>query len=130
MAQSKTRAKAKTQTSPDTRKWIIRGLIAVSLALNVVFLTLVILVRYTSTFDYSMGSLFLDRQTDGTGCVKGSQNYYSEEYGQGARGCMRTTIESSDGTIIQPDTLKGQRYLTEEEWESYSNYDKIEAREN
>lgn len=116
MAQSKTRTKAKTQTSPDTRKWIIRGLIVVSVALNIVFLTLVLLIRNTSAFDYTMASLFFDRQIDDRGCVRGSQNYYTEEYGKGARACLRTTVESSDGTIISPDTLKGQRHLTDEEW--------------
>lgn len=130
MAQSKTRAKAKTQTSPDTRKWIIRGLIAVSLALNIIFLTLVLLVRYTSMFDDSMGSIYFDRQTDMQGCEKGSSNYESvKQYGQGARVCLRTTVESPDGTIVKPDTLKGQRYFTDEQWKRLLDYEEIDASE-
>lgn len=123
MTQTKARTKAKFQASRDTRKWIIRRLIAVSVALNIVFLTLVMLVSYTSMFDYSMASLFFDRQIDGRGCMRGSQNYYTDEYGKGARACLRTTVESSDGTIISPDTLKGQRHLTDEEWKRGIKYE-------
>ena len=129
MAQSKTRTKVKNQTSPDTRKWIIRGLIAVSLAINIVFLTLVMLVKNTSMFDYSMASLYVDRQIDGRGCIKGTLNTDPEKFGQGARVCWRTTVESSDGTIISPDTLKGQRYFTDEEWKRGLYYEELEARE-
>lgn len=129
MAQSKTRTKAKPQTSRDTRKWIVRGLIAMSLVLNIVFIILVMLVRYTSMFDYSMASLYVDRQLDGRGCIKGSLNTNPEKFGQGARVCMRTTVESSDGIIIKPDTLKGQRYFTDEGWKRGLYYEELEARQ-
>ena len=79
--------KTKTKTTVDTRKWVIRGLITVSVLLNIVFLGLVFAVTNTGIFDYTMANMSISRLFDSTnGCAKHMENQrMTKEYGAGAR---------------------------------------------
>ncbi len=101
----------KTKTTVDTRKWVIRGLITVSVLLNIVFLGLVFAVTNTSIFNYAMANMSISRLFAGPGgCATQEESQLDpQEYGAGARYCLQNTVQSPTGEILAPDYLKGQK---------------------
>ena len=106
---------AKKKKSIDTKKVLVRGLIALSVVLNVI---LIIGVLAAASFikseqsSYSMLSYFTSSKLDEKGCLITRPNeQLIAQYGEGANICVYSVVASPDGTILAPDTLKGQRYL-------------------
>lgn len=110
MAQKKN-IKTNSKTTVDTRKWVIRGLIGVSVLLNVVFFGFVFAVANTGIFDYTMANMSISRLFEEPGgCTKHIEDkQFSKDYGVGARYCLQTTVQSPTGEILFPDYLKGQK---------------------
>ncbi len=111
---------AKKKKPIDTKRLLVRGLIALSVVLNVAFIigslaAVSYLKSERSTFD--MLNFLIGSKLDDKGCIVENakqdpdQSNYMLRYGAGAKSCVRITVESPDGTIQWPETLKGQKYL-------------------
>lgn len=108
---------AKKSKGVDRNKALIRGLVALSVVLNVVLITGVMVAAAFVKSDNSTLSILnylVSNKLDERGCIatdaQGMDAQEVEKYGEGSVVCVRATVESADGVIQWPESLKGQKY--------------------
>jgi hypothetical protein len=112
---------ASKQKLDNSKSIVIKGLIALSIALNILFIVGALAVTSFIKSGRSTASIlnyFISSKLDYRGCIpSGSADVDAElvsKYGEDVSVCVRTTMESPDGTIQWPENLKGEKYLPEQ----------------